>query len=102
MDGQSYIEIDRVDLSLSAAQRTALGLGPIGSDPRDAAARAQVMRPIPGGHRCIGTVTHPFERAASTRAQIRAALVAAARALLDGIHNAETESALVGQRIRVD
>lgn len=100
---QAWLDIERVDLSLSAGQRTALGLGPIGSDPRDAAVRASLVEVTPAGaHRCVGMVTIAFERAATTRSQLRTALVAAARTALDAARDGEAEGAILGARIRIE
>lgn len=99
---RTYIEINQVDLSLSAGQRTALGLGPIGSDPRDAAVRASLCEENANKVRCIVSFAHAFERAATTRSSLRAALVARARVLLDAHRDTEAEGAIVGTRIAVD
>ena len=99
---ETYLEVERVDLTLSAAQRTALGLGPIASDPRNAAVRVALCVQTPTGARCEQVFFYAFERATTTRSQLRAALVAQARVLLDAARGAEAEGALVGTRIRVD
>lgn len=102
--GRSYIVIDRVDLTLNAGQRTALGLGPIGSDPRDAALRYALVEVTSTAETCVDLFFFAWERAAMTRTQLRAAVVADAQARLAAARNGRTEAQTfqVGARIEVE
>ena len=95
------IEVTRVDLTLSGAQRTALGLGPIGSDPRDAAVRCSVSEQTDDAHRFVATFDHAFQRSATTRSVLKAALTAQARLLVAAANDPVSETAALGMRISV-
>lgn len=101
---KSYIVIEQVDLTLSAGQRTALGLGSIGSDPRNAALRYSMIVCSDSGESCAGsTFFYPWERAAMTRAQLRDAVIADARARLATYRNAsDPEGFGVGARLVIE
>ena len=100
---RAYVDIDRIDLSLSPAQRTALGLGPIANDPRDAAIRGSVCMETPTEIRCVGSVVVAFERAATTRSALRTLLVDAARVRVAADRDAKSEAQAfaVGTRIEI-
>lgn len=96
-----YLEIEAYDATLTARQRTALGLGPIGSDPRDAAVRVIVVVPGElGGVRAVATFHYAFHRATTSRSQLGAALVSEARARIAAEQDGEGETRLVGSRFR--
>lgn len=73
----------RRDNSLSAAQRTRLGLGPIETDPRDTLTVADVIeRDERTGHvRCLGEIEIAYERAAVRQRDVPELLRPLAKAL---------------------
>lgn len=90
------------DANLDAAQRTELGLGPIGSDPRDTLTVVEVIDVSPLGTSVVVQFNHVYERAAVNKRQLAAAIRARAQTEIDlTLFDAGGESALVYDPARV-
>jgi hypothetical protein len=99
---QVFIEVQALDLSLSAGERAFLGLGSIGSDPRDTALKLAIVEHTAASQTCLDVYYYTWERAVLTRAQVRDAVIAEGRSRLDAIREAEAAGAVVGRRYRIE
>jgi hypothetical protein len=94
-------EAIKIDRTLGPARRTALGLGPIETDPRDTAILVQVREEDATGVTVIAEFEYPYARGPMTPAALVPLLRAQARALADGDLNGRGENLLIGRPFAV-
>ena len=93
----TIFEAIKLDLTLGPARRTALGLGPIETDPRDTAILVQVREEDAMGVTVIAEFEYPYERLPMTPAALVPLLRARARVLADGELDGRGENLLLGR-----